>query len=91
LQLTSFKSNLQSSYSIASAVLRSIVPENPVSINRQDADKAGVKSGDKVRVVTPGGSQLATLPVRNGIAPGVKRGLCHLNTIQSFGLGSACR
>ena len=71
LQLTSFKSNLQSSYSLASPVLRSIQPDNPVSINPKDAEKAGVKSGDKVRIVTPGGSQLATALVRNGIAPGV--------------------
>lgn len=71
LQLASFKSNLQSSYSIASPVLRSIQPDNPVSINPQDAEKAGVKSGDKVRIVTPGGSQLATALVRDGIAPGV--------------------
>lgn len=71
LQLSAYKSNLQSSYSLASPILRSIHPDNPVSIHPRDAQKAGISSGDRVRIVTPGGSQIATALVRNGVAPGV--------------------
>ncbi|HHS94567.1 MAG TPA: tetrathionate reductase subunit TtrA, partial [Rhodobacterales bacterium] len=71
MTMVAFKSNLQSAYSIASPVLRSIQPDNPVSINPEDAAKAGIKSGDKLRIVTPGGSQIATALVREGVSPGV--------------------
>lgn len=71
MTLVAFKSNLQSSYSIASPVLRSIQPDNPVSINPADAARVGVKSGDKLRITTPGGSEIATALVREGVSPGV--------------------
>ncbi len=70
LRITSVKSNLQSSYSITSPRLRQIMPNNPISINPQDAEKAGIQSGDKVRIITPQGSAIGTALVRKGIIQG---------------------
>ena len=80
LDLVSFKSNLQSSYSIASPRLRQIVPQNTISIHPEDAAKAGVKSGDKVRIITPGGTAEGLALVREGIrqgAVGIPHGYGH--------------
>ena len=70
IKLVATKSNLQSSYSIASPRLRQIMPNNPVSINPEDAEKAGIKSGDRVRITTPQGSAIGTALVREGIIKG---------------------
>ncbi len=68
--LTSYKSNLMSSMSIAVNRLRQVHPHNPVSINRTDAIRLGIKSGDAVRITTPGGSVAGVAMVRDGVAMG---------------------
>ncbi len=68
--LTSYKSNLMSSMSIAVSRLRQVHPHNPVSINRIDAIRLGIKSGDAVRITTPGGSVTGVAMVRDGVAIG---------------------
>ena len=68
--MTSYKSNLMSSMSIGVARLRQVHPHNPVSVNREDAARLGVKNGDTVRITTPGSSMLATALVRDGVMPG---------------------
>lgn len=69
--VVSYKSHLMSSSSIGSQRLRSIHPENPVSIHRQDADKLGIKHGQPMRVSTPNGQIEGIALVRDGIMPGV--------------------
>ena len=71
MYVTAYKSSLQSSYSLASPRLRMIQPDNPVSINPEDAAKAGIKTGDKIRVITPQASGVGTALVRHGITRGV--------------------
>ena len=68
--MTSYKSNLMSSMSIGVARLRQVHPHNPVSLNREDAARLGVKNGDTVRITTPGSSMLATALVRDGVISG---------------------
>lgn len=78
--LTPYKSNMQNSYSIGSSKLRQIHPNNPVGINAEDAQRLRIKSGDRIRITTPGGSVVATALVRNGVAPGaisVEHGFGH--------------
>ena len=70
LLMTSYKSNLMSSMSIGVARLRQVHPHNPVSVNREDAARLGVKNGDTVRLTTPGKSMLAVALVRDGVMPG---------------------
>lgn len=69
-RLTAYKSNLQNSISIGSARLRQIHPFNPVGISRSDAERLGIATGDRVRLVTPGGSLEAVAQVRSGVIPG---------------------
>ena len=71
MHMVSVKSNLQSSYSIASPRLRMLQPVNPVFLHPDDAARAGIGTGDRVRVVTPQGSAVGTALVRWGVAPGV--------------------
>ncbi len=68
--MTSYKSNLMSSMSIGVARLRQVHPHNPVSVNREDAARLGIKNGDTVRITTPGSSMLATALVRDGVISG---------------------
>lgn len=68
--LTSYKSNLMSSMSIAVSRLRQVHPHNPVSLNREDARDLGIKSGDVVRITTPGGSVKGVAMVRDGVIRG---------------------
>jgi len=78
--LTNYKSNLQSSLSIASETLRQIKPTNPVAINRKDAERLQIRTGDKVRITTPGGSVISFVQVRDGIiegALGIEHGYGH--------------
>lgn len=70
LLMTSYKSNLMSSMSIGVDRLRQLHPQNPVSINKADAARQGIKNGDAVRIVTPGGSIQGVALVREGIMPG---------------------
>ena len=68
--VSSYKSNMQSSYSIGSPRLRQVHPNNPISIGVEDAERLGIVSGDAVRLSTPNGSVVATALVRHGIARG---------------------
>ena len=70
LLMTSYKSNLMSSMAIGVARLRQVHPHNPVSINRQDAERLGLKNGDTVRLTTPGKTLLAVAMVRDGMMRG---------------------
>ncbi len=70
LTMTSYKSNLMSSMSIAASRLRQVHPHNPVSINKGDAAKLGIANGDPIEISTPGGKLQAVALVRAGIAPG---------------------
>lgn len=69
-RLSSHKSHLQSSVSIGSARLRQVHPFNPVGINRRDAERLGIQTGDRVRLVTPNGQAEAVAQVRDGVMPG---------------------
>ena len=46
-------------------------PQSQVAINLDDALGLGIKTGDRVRIETPGGSVVAMVTVRRGVAPGV--------------------
>ena len=71
LQLVSFKSALQNSYSIAASRLRGIHPENPVLMHPADAVRFGLESGDAAVIRTPGGSVRGRVIVHAGVMPGV--------------------
>lgn len=70
LTMSSYKSNLMSSMSIAASRLRQVHPHNPISLNREDAQALGVVNGDRIRVSTPGGSLEGVALVRGGIRKG---------------------
>ncbi len=70
-QLVSFKSPLQNSYSIGAAALRRLQRDNPAIVHVDDAARLGVKTGDRIRLSTPGGSVVATALVRHGVRQGV--------------------
>ena len=70
LSLTSYKSNLMSSMSIAASRLRQVHPHNPISLNKDDAQRLGIANGDRIELSTPGGSLQGVALVRNGIAKG---------------------
>lgn len=71
LQLVSFKSALQNSYSIAASRLRGIHPDNPVLMHPADAARFGLESGDAAVIRTPGGSVRGRVIVHAGVLPGV--------------------
>ena len=71
LQVISFKSALQNSYSIAATRLTGIHPENPALVHPADAARAGLKSGDTATLSTPGGSVKTTVIVHEGVMQGV--------------------
>jgi tetrathionate reductase subunit A len=71
LLLVSQKSVLHNSYSIGADRLRGIRPDNPVAIHPDDAQRLGLRTGDRVRLVTPGGEAVGTAILRRGIARGV--------------------
>ena len=70
LTLSSYKSNLLSSMSIAAARLRQVHPHNPISLNKEDAARLGIANGDAIEVTTPGASVQGVALVRSGIAAG---------------------
>ncbi|THJ35214.1 tetrathionate reductase subunit TtrA [Lampropedia aestuarii] len=70
MSMTSYKSNLMSSMSIAASRLRQVHPHNPISVNKEDAAKLGVANGDPIELTTPGGKLNGVALVRAGIAPG---------------------
>ncbi len=69
--LVCFKSQLQSSHTIGEKRLRQIHRENAFVIHPTDARRLGIRRGDIVQVVTPGGKARGKADVRSGIAPGV--------------------
>jgi len=71
LELVSYKSALQNSYSIGSTALLSLHPENPVLIHPQDAERYGLTLGDLVEINTPAGRLRARVMVHAGIKLGV--------------------
>lgn len=71
LQLISYKSPLQNSYSIGARRLRGIHPDNPVTLHPDDAAHLGLRSGDLVYLETPGGRAKATVMLRHGVQRGV--------------------
>lgn len=71
LQLISYKSPLQNSYSIGARRLRGIHPDNPVALHPEDAARLGLHSGDQVYLETPGGRAKATVILRHGVQRGV--------------------
>ncbi|MFZ2122910.1 MAG: molybdopterin dinucleotide binding domain-containing protein [Rhodoferax sp.] len=71
LQLVSYKSALQNSYSIGATRLLGLHPENPVLIHPDDARRLHVKMGDLTLITTPAGSLKARVMVHAGITPGV--------------------
>ncbi len=70
-KVISTKSNLQSSHTIGLASLQEIHPGNAITLNSQDATMFGIRTGDRIRVTTPGGSVVGTAMVRHGIQRGV--------------------
>ena len=70
LAMSSYKSNLMSSMSIAADRLRQVHPHNPISLHRDDAQKLGIQNGDRIEVTSPGASIQGVALVRQGIAPG---------------------
>lgn len=71
LQLVSYKSPLQNSYSIAAGRLRGLHPDNPVAINPVDAERLGIATGDAITIATPTGAAQAVAVVRYGVRQGV--------------------
>ena len=68
--LMSFKSNIMNPMTGHLERLYHLKPEGMVAMNREDAKKRGLKTGDKVRLTTPGGMAQATLMVLDGVMPG---------------------
>lgn len=68
--MTSYKSNLMSSLSIAVDRLRQVHPHNPISINTEDARALGIRNGDRIRLVTPGNSVEGVAMARDGVMKG---------------------
>ena len=71
LQVVSFKSALQNSYSIAATRLAGIHANNPLLVHPVDAARAGLKSGDTATLRTPGGAVKTTVIVHGGVMQGV--------------------
>ena len=68
--MTSYKSNLMSSMSIGVERLRQVHPHNPVSVNRNDAARLGIRNGDRIQVTSPGGTIEGVAVVRDGVIEG---------------------
>jgi len=71
LQLVSYKSALQNSYSIGATRLLGVHAENPVLIHPDDAERLGLVMGDLAEIATPAGSLRMRVMVHAGVAPGV--------------------
>ncbi|MGY3570197.1 molybdopterin-dependent oxidoreductase [Vibrio paucivorans] len=68
--LTNFKSNIHSAVSNLSPRLNSIKGVNPVYLHPQDAENAGIRTGDHFIIETPSASTKAIAMVLDGVAPG---------------------
>ncbi|WP_295534245.1 molybdopterin dinucleotide binding domain-containing protein [uncultured Thioclava sp.] len=69
IRVFSYKSPLQNSYSVGAEVLLRIVASNPVIVGSALARAHGIRTGDMVRLTTPGGMLESVAVVREGIAP----------------------
>ena len=69
--MMSFKSPLQSPYSLGAARLRSLRPTNAVALSATDARRLGLADGDTALLRTPAGSRKVAVAVREGVMPGV--------------------
>jgi tetrathionate reductase subunit A len=65
------KSQLMSAGIIGTPRLEEIHPSNAIVIHEDDAAQLGIRSGDRVRVTSPGGSVEGVASVRRGIQRGV--------------------
>ena len=70
LEVVSFKSALQNSYSIATRIT-GLHPDNPVIVHPDDAQMLGLQTGDHARLQTPGGEARCTVIVHHGVMRGV--------------------
>lgn len=71
LQLVSFKSPLQSPFSITSERLRALHPKNEVLLHPEDGRAMGLADGSAVLLQTPGGQVRVHARFTEGIARGV--------------------
>jgi tetrathionate reductase subunit A len=69
LQAFSFKSNVISQATASSELLKEIRPTTYIDINPSTAQLQGVTHGQKVRLVSPGGSIEGRLRLRHGVYP----------------------
>lgn len=67
----STKSQLQSAHTIGEWRLRQIHSSNAIVMHPDDAQPLRIKSGEKVRLTTPGGSVEGVVEIRHGIQRGV--------------------
>lgn len=67
--LTTFKSNLSSYGTSNSKWVREILHDNPLWINREVAERLGIKSGDKIRVISSVGNLVTRALATDRIHP----------------------
>jgi tetrathionate reductase subunit A len=60
-----------SSHTTGIQKLQQFHPSNAIAMHYSDAEKLGIRSGDSIRITTPGGIVKGQALVRNGIQPGV--------------------
>ena len=70
-RLVSTKSQHMHSGTIAATRLRQLHPGNALAMHAADARRLGVRNGDRIRLVTPGGQAEGLVSVRKGLMPGV--------------------
>ncbi|HDH15307.1 MAG TPA: tetrathionate reductase subunit TtrA [Gammaproteobacteria bacterium] len=72
LIILTYKGSLQTHSRLCSnTILREIQPENWIEVNRQTADKLGLKDGDYAWVETPHGRRKGHVKLREGVLPEV--------------------
>lgn len=69
-ELISYKSNIMNSITAPLMQLQAVKPQGHVGMNADDAAKLGLKSGDMVELMTPGGKAKAQVIVLKGVHPG---------------------
>jgi tetrathionate reductase subunit A len=70
-KVVSTKSPYVSSHTTGIQKLQQFHPSNAIAMHYSDAEKLGIRSGDSIRITTPGGIVKGQALVRNGIQPGV--------------------
>lgn len=69
-KMVSTKSQLMSAPVMGAPQLSALQPSNAIVLHEHDAVQLGLRSGDTVRVTSPGGSVEGMVSVRKGIQPG---------------------